>query len=117
MKGYCFKTRAKQLHARIYHFCVLLAGLMPSSSVTRSAFVVQTYANTGDKTVWVRGGPSGLNKRKCTALFADGEPRVKPLLIFRGLGKRISLREKVTIIFVDIFITGLSTYRCVMTPE
>lgn len=58
----------------------------------------ETYADTGDKTVWVRGGASGLDKRQCTAqltVFADGQPRVKPLLIFRGLGKRISLREKV----------------------
>ena len=57
-----------------------------------------TYADSGDKTVWVRGGASGLDKRQCTAqitLFADGEPRVKPLLIFKGKGKRISLREKV----------------------
>ena len=52
-----------------------------------------TYADTGDKTVWVRGGGSGIDKRQCTAqitLFADGEPRVKPLLIFKGKGKRIS---------------------------
>ena len=57
-----------------------------------------TYADTGDKTVWVRGGSSGLEKRQCTVqltIFADGEPRVKPLLIFRGKGLRISLWEKV----------------------
>ena len=57
-----------------------------------------TYADTGDKTVWVRGGASGLDKRQCTAqltVFADGEPRVKPLLVFRGTGKRISLAERV----------------------
>ena len=56
------------------------------------------FADTGDKTVWVRGGGSGLEKRPCTAqitLFADGKARVKPLLIFRGKGKRISFREKV----------------------
>ena len=55
-----------------------------------------TYADTGDK---VRGGASGLEKRQCAAqitLFADGEPRVKPLLIFKGKGKRISFREKVS---------------------
>ena len=58
-----------------------------------------TYTDTGDKTVWVRGGGSGLEKRQCTAqvtLFADGKARVKPLLIFRGKGKRISFREKVS---------------------
>ena len=57
-----------------------------------------TYADTGDKTVWVRGGALGLEKRQCTAqitLLTDGEPRVKPLLIFKGKGKQISLREKV----------------------
>ena len=54
-----------------------------------------TYADT----VWVHGGASGLEKRQCTAqitVFADGEPRVKPLLIFRGKGERISFREKVS---------------------
>ena len=33
---------------------------------------------------------SGLDKRQCTVqltVFADGEPRVKPLLIFKGLGE------------------------------
>ena len=57
-----------------------------------------TYADTGDKTVWVRSGASGLEKRQCTAqimLFANRQPRVKPLLIFKGKGKRISFREKV----------------------
>ena len=57
-----------------------------------------TYADTGKRSVWVRGGASGLEKRQCTAqltIFADGEPRVKPLLIFRGTSKRIALAEKV----------------------
>lgn len=56
-----------------------------------------TYETTNSSTVWVRGGQSGLDKRQCTVqltIFADGEPRVKPLLIFRGKGKRISLRER-----------------------
>ena len=59
-----------------------------------------TYADTGEPTIWVRGGQSGLDKRQCTiqlTLFADGEPRVKPLLIFRGKGKRITFNEKVHI--------------------
>ena len=46
-----------------------------------------TYADTGDESVWVRGGGAGLEKRQCTAqltIFADGKTRVKPLLIFRG---------------------------------
>ena len=57
-----------------------------------------TYADTGEKTVWVRGGASGMEKRQCTVqltIFADGEPRVKPLIIFKGKGLRIPLREKV----------------------
>ena len=56
-----------------------------------------TYEERGAKTVWVQGWPSGLDKRQCTVqftLFADGVPRVKPLVIFRGTGKRISLRER-----------------------
>lgn len=56
-----------------------------------------TYADKGDKSIWVVGGASGLDKRQCTAqltVFADGEPRVKPMMIFRGTGKRISLVER-----------------------
>ena len=52
----------------------------------------ETYANTGERSVWVRGGQSGLNKRQCTVqltVFADGEPRVKPLLIFKGKGNNV----------------------------
>ena len=57
-----------------------------------------TYANTGERSVWVRGGASGLEKHQCTAqltIFTDGEPRVKPLLIFQGTDKQITLAEKV----------------------
>ena len=49
-----------------------------------------TYDTTNSPTVWVRGGVSGMDKRQCTVqltIFADGQPRVKPLLIFRGKGK------------------------------
>ena len=56
-----------------------------------------TYADRGEKSVWIRGGASGLDKRQCTVqltLFADGEPRVKPLIIFRGKGKRIAVAER-----------------------
>ena len=45
----------------------------------------ESYADTGERSVWVRGGASELDKRQCTVqltLFADGEPRMKPLLIF-----------------------------------
>lgn len=57
-----------------------------------------TYTDMGDKPVWIRGCGSGLEKRQFTAhitLFADRKARVKPLLMFRGKGKRISFREKV----------------------
>ena len=51
-----------------------------------------TYDTTNSSTVWVRGEASGLDKRQSTVqltVFADGEARVKPLLIFRGKGKRM----------------------------
>ena len=70
-----------------------------------------------------RGGASGLDKRQWTVqltVFADGEPRVKPLLIFRGLGKRISLREKVCISnFVSCVIIKICAHTCswATTPE
>lgn len=56
-----------------------------------------TYETTNSSTVWVRGASSGLDKRQCTVqltIFADGKSRIKPLLIFRGTGKRIPLREQ-----------------------
>ena len=55
-----------------------------------------TYETKGAKTVWMQGGSSGLNEHECTVqptFFADGVPGVKPLAIFRGTGKRITLRE------------------------
>ena len=57
----------------------------------------QTYTDTGEQSVWVRGGGSGLDKCQCTVqltLFADGEQRVKPLVIFCGKGKRIPFTEQ-----------------------
>ena len=56
-----------------------------------------TYDNKGAKTVWVQGGSSGLDKRQCTVqltLFTDGISHVKPMVIFRGTGKRITLTER-----------------------
>ena len=64
-----------------------------------------TYDQTGAQTVWVRGGASGLDKRQCTVqltIFADGRARVKPLIIFRGKGKRITFLEKVQLLNFDI---------------
>ena len=60
----------------------------------------QTYSDKGEKSVWVRENQSGMNKRQCTVqitLFADGISRVKPMMIFRGTGKRITLAERVCI--------------------
>ena len=48
--------------------------------------------------MWVKENQSGMNKRQCTVqitLFANGTPRVKPMLIFCGTGKRIKLAERV----------------------
>ena len=55
-----------------------------------------TYSSTGGKTVWCRTTGSGHDKRQCTVqltIFADGEPRIKPFIIFKGTGKRISAKE------------------------
>lgn len=66
-----------------------------------------TYETTNSSTVWVRGGQSGLDKRQCTAqltIFADGEPRVKPFLIFRGKGKireRLQYDKRVVVKFQE----------------
>ena len=57
-----------------------------------------TYEDTGSSTVWVLSGASGLEKWQCTVqltLFSDGEPRVKPLVIFRGKGQQIFLAKRV----------------------
>lgn len=58
-----------------------------------------TYETTNSwVAVWVAGGSSGLDKRQCMVrltILADGEPRVKPFIIFRGQGKRIPLQERV----------------------
>ena len=67
---------------------------------TGCAFIIddgKTYDTTGAKDVWCKTGQSGLDKRQCTVqltVFADGVPRVKPLLIFRGKGLRIKSSEK-----------------------
>ena len=47
--------------------------------------------------MWTRTTGEGHDKRQCTVqlpIFADGEPRIKPLLIFKGTGQRIPDREK-----------------------
>lgn len=47
----------------------------------------RTYEKKGNKTVRLRGGKNGQDKRQCTlqiAVFADGVMRIKPLLMFKG---------------------------------
>ena len=57
----------------------------------------KTYETTGSQDVFCISGRSGLDKRQCSVqltVFADGVPRVRPLLIFRGKGMRIKDDEK-----------------------
>ena len=57
----------------------------------------KTYETTNSKDVWCKSGQSGLDKRQCTvqvSVFADGIPRIRLLLIFRGQGLRIKNSEK-----------------------
>ena len=54
-----------------------------------------TYEHQGSKDVCCKSSAPGLEKRQATAqitVFADGIPRIKPLIIFKGL--RISAEEK-----------------------
>jgi hypothetical protein len=49
----------------------------------------RTYNKTGERTVWLQSSQSGWDKRQGTiqlTIFADGEPHVKPLIFFRGMG-------------------------------
>ena len=57
----------------------------------------KTYADKGSSEVWCVSGSSGLDKRQCSVqltIFADGVPRVRPLVIFRGKGLRITRKEQ-----------------------
>ena len=57
----------------------------------------ETYADKGEQSVWVWGGGSRLDKGQCTVqitLFSNGEPHVKPLVIFHGKGKQIAFTEQ-----------------------
>jgi hypothetical protein len=49
-----------------------------------------TYDKGGSSTVWLKESKSGWNKGQATlqaCVFADGEPRRKPLLMFKGKEK------------------------------
>jgi hypothetical protein len=52
----------------------------------------RTYAPKGSKTVRIRETRSGWDKRQATLLlciFADGIPRIPPLILFAGTGRRL----------------------------
>ena len=49
----------------------------------------RTYNTIGEKTIWAQSSQSGWDKRQGTiqlTVFADGIPRVKPVIFFRGQG-------------------------------
>ena len=49
------------------------------------------------KEIWAQKGQSGLDKRQATVqltVFADGVDRVRPTVIFRGKGLRVSAKDK-----------------------
>ena len=57
----------------------------------------KTYADKGISEVWCVSRFSALDKRQCSVqltIFADGVPRVRPLVIFRGKGLRITRKEQ-----------------------
>ena len=57
----------------------------------------KTYADKGSSEVWCVSGSSGLDKRQCSVqltIFADGVPRVRALVVFRGKGLRITRKEQ-----------------------
>ena len=57
----------------------------------------RTYTKRGDRTVWIKEGKSGHDKRQCTlqiVVFTDGIMRYKPLLIFKGKPRKGDARRK-----------------------
>lgn len=58
----------------------------------------RSYHQQGDKTIWVPGSKqTGWDKRQATiqlTIFADGIPRVKPLVFFRGQGIGASIQAE-----------------------
>ena len=54
----------------------------------------KTYNQTGSKEIWCASGLSRLEKQQCTVqltIFPDGVSRVRPLVIFRGIGLGIRI--------------------------
>ena len=58
----------------------------------------KTYDPIGAKTVWAKSSQNGWDKRQASlvlCVFADGIPRIPPMIIFRGKGERLGReREK-----------------------
>lgn len=57
----------------------------------------KTYDTIGEKTIWGKGSKSGWDKRQASlvlCIFADGVPRVPPMIIFRGKCEQLG-RERV----------------------
>ena len=92
------KFHAKLLRERIRGTFQL--GDIANTDQTPLPFVLddgRTYNTTGAEEVWCSSGASGLDKRQCTVeltVFGDGVSRVRPMLIFRGEGKRIKPHER-----------------------
>lgn len=56
----------------------------------------KTYDTVGEKTIWAKASQNGWDKRQASlvlCVFADGVPRVPPMIIFRGKGERLG-RER-----------------------
>lgn len=90
-----------QLPSSMQNYCAKEQGectqIVISQTWTRLHFHELRYDAIGAKEVWCASASSGLDKRQCTVqltIFADGVPRVRPTIIFRGKGKRISANEK-----------------------
>ena len=56
----------------------------------------KTYNPTGERSIWVKESRSGWDKRQASlvlCIFADGIPRIPPMIIFHGTGRRLG-RER-----------------------
>ena len=80
------KFHSKMLHIR--RFATYQMNDILNMDQTPFPFVIDNgkrYAKKGSSKVWCATHGSGLTKRQCSVqvtIFADGKPRVKPLVIF-----------------------------------
>ena len=57
----------------------------------------KTYADKESSELWCVSGSSALDQRQCSVqltIFADGVPRIRPRVIFREKGLRITRKEQ-----------------------